>query len=67
LLQIIEYIKTNLNKDDIIFIDKENLKRDHIKTYIDLYNETRNYKYIFIDEIQNIENWEKAVLSLQNE
>lgn len=67
LLQIIEYIKFNFKKNNIIFIDKENLKRDHIKTYIDLYNETKNYKHIFIDEIQNIENWEKAVLSLQNE
>ena len=42
----------------------------HIKDYQDLYNyikenvRSKNKKYILLDEIQNVEKWEKAVNSL---
>jgi len=57
-------------KTDIIYINKENLEFDAIKTYLDLYNYINKNKsntgkcYVFIDEIQVIEDWEKAVLSM---
>ena len=42
----------------------------YIKDYQDLYNyikenvRSKNKKYILLDEIQNVEKWEKAVNSL---
>lgn len=68
--QIIDFLKyeKNLNLDNIIYIDKENLSFDFIKTWEDLYNyiEEKTSKingkiYLFIDEIQDIELWEKAI------
>ena len=69
LLQIIDYLKKDLkiNEQEIIYIDKENMNFDYINDYKILYEETKSYKYIFVDEIQNIKEWEKAILSLQNE
>lgn len=69
LLQIIDYLKNDLkiNEQEIIYIDKENMSFDYINDYTILYEKTKNYKYIFVDEIQNITEWEKAILSLQNE
>lgn len=67
LLQIIDYIK-HINKNaNIIFVDKEKYEFDRVKTYQDLV-EYCNSKivetsknYIFIDEVQDIENFEKAL------
>lgn len=69
LLQVIDYLKNDLkiNTDKIIYIDKESISWDHIKDYLSLYENVKNYNHIFIDEIQNISDWEKAVVSLQNE
>ena len=39
---------------------------DKIVDYKDLYDLVKNYKYIFVDEIQNIKLWEKAINSLLN-
>jgi predicted AAA+ superfamily ATPase len=69
LLQIVNYLENDLkiSKDEIVFIDKENIDFDNIIDYKHLYDATKNYKHIFCDEIQNIKDWEKAILSLQNE
>ncbi len=69
LYQIMDFLQyeKNINKNEIIYINKEDLKWDKIKNYKDLYKEIKNYKYIFVDEIGDIENWEKAIRSLQAE
>lgn len=58
LLQIINELTQNnkVNKSDIIYINKEDIKWDYINNYNDLYNLVKDYKYIFIDEIQDIKN-----------
>ena len=70
--QIIEELKNNnVTSEQIIFIDMEDLEFDFIKNYKDLYEyikskskDIKSKKYILIDEIQEIENWEKTVSSL---
>lgn len=68
----IKYIIENNKKANIIYIDKELYDFDNIKTYHDLlsYLETKllaDYKnYVFIDEIQEIQDFEKALRHLQN-
>jgi predicted AAA+ superfamily ATPase len=70
LLQLIEYIKTNLNDYHIIYINKEDILFRFIKTGIDLHNyvqsqrDVRKKNYIFIDEIQDIQEFEVALRSL---
>lgn len=70
LKQIINLLieEKTVNKENIIYIDKENLTFDFIKNYEDLFNyieekiKNLNWKiYIFIDEIQDIINWEKTI------
>jgi len=63
-------LKKDIPASNILYINKESLEFDHIKTYEDLYQYTKNYfkdskgkRYIFIDEIQEIDQWEKAVAS----
>lgn len=66
LYQIMDFLKSSNNEQsDIIYINKEDLQWDHIKTYNELFNIVKSYKYIFMDEIWDIENWEKAIRSLQ--
>lgn len=67
LLQLIERIKQFSKTANIIFIDKEDIRFDSIKNYTDLadfikpqLNKTRK-NYIFIDEIQDIAQFEKAL------
>lgn len=61
------------NANNIIYIDKENVRYDAIRTYSELYAYvTENIvpekeNYLFIDEVQEITDFEKAVLSLHNE
>jgi len=69
MLQIIDFIKQNNAEANIISINKEEFEFDFIKNYTDLYNyvkekskETKNY--LFIDEIQEITEFEKAIRSL---
>ena len=69
MLQIIDFIKQNNAEANIISINKEEFEFDFIKNYNDLYNyvkekskETKNY--LFIDEIQEITEFEKAIRSL---
>lgn len=68
LLQIIDEIKNNFwaKNEEIIYINKEDIKWDNVRDYNDLYNIVKDFKYIFIDEIQDIESWEKTIRSLQS-
>jgi predicted AAA+ superfamily ATPase len=74
LKQVIDELKNNGIKDDqILYIDKDSLAFDHIKDYKDLDNfVNKNFKkkkkrYLFIDEVQEIDEWQKAILSFFNE
>ena len=69
-LLINKLLKKNIPASNIIYINKESLEFDEIKNYKDLYRYVINYfkgvksrKYIFIDEIQEIAEWEKSVNS----
>lgn len=59
--------------NSIIYIDKENVRYDAIRTYTELYAYVKENiapekeNYLFIDEVQEIKEFEKAVLSLHNE
>ena len=70
LKQTIQYVKQIDNKANIIYIDKENLDFSHIKSAIELndYIKSNTKKgvknYIFIDEIQEIAQFEIALRSL---
>jgi uncharacterized protein len=65
-------INNGVNPNQILYINKEYLVFDSVNTYIDLNNLIRQYQeslkpegkvYLLIDEIQNIEGWEKLVNS----
>lgn len=62
LLSLIDHLK--LDPKSYIYINKEDLQRDHINSYQSLYNITKDYQTIFIDEVQEINEREKAVRSL---
>ncbi len=70
LYQLIHYIRQIDPEANIIYVNKESLEFDFLKTYKELNDyvlskskdNCRNY--IFIDEIQDIEDFEKAVRSL---
>ncbi|MCL2435340.1 MAG: ATP-binding protein [Lentimicrobiaceae bacterium] len=70
LLQTIEEIKALDNAANILYINKEDLKFDKIKTANDLYEYVQNNtksevkNYVFIDEIQEIAEFEKVLRSL---
>ena len=73
---ILRLFKDNLNKKsnaNVIFIDKEKHEFDDIKTYKDLnaYIDARRNKrkanYILVDEIQEIEGFEKSMCSYYEE
>lgn len=75
--KIKEMIGHNIKKEDILYLNFEdprlieiNFKeiREIIKLHWELYPEsTENQLYIFIDEPQNIKNWEIAVRALYDE
>ena len=68
LFQVMDLLEKKWVKtEEIIYINKENLKWEHIENYKDLYNEVKDFKYIFVDEIWDIFEWEKAIRSLQAE
>ena len=70
--QIIDKIKSqHIAEEQIIYINKELLDYDFIKTYQDLhqyvtdkFSQIAGQKYLFIDEVQEILEWEKAIASL---
>ncbi len=72
LQQIITILKNKkINADRIIYINKELIEFDKIRTYLDLHKYVKSKikgkqkkHYLFVDEVQEIENWEKAIASL---
>jgi len=69
LFQIMDLIKERNKKAKIVYINKELAEFDEIKNYQDLLQyikeQTKNKKsYLFIDEIQDIDNFEKALRDL---
>ena len=69
--QIVEELKNNgVEEENIIFIDLEHPKYNSIETreeldefLIPLIESGNHRKYLFLDEIQNVENWEISVNS----
>lgn len=67
LFQIIDFLQSSwIDKKDIIYLNKEDIKWDFVSDYNVLYEQVKDFKYIFIDEIQNIQDWEKTIRSLQS-
>lgn len=72
LLQIKDILTSKNPNSTIIFIDKEKYEFDSIKNYKDLIEyveskkENENFNYLFIDEIQDIEEFEKALRHFQS-
>jgi len=72
LKQIIELLKQNgIKTKQIVYINKELMKFDFIRNFKDLYTyiakqfeRVSEKKYLFVDEIQNIKDWEKTISSL---
>ena len=71
LLQYKDYlINEKIKEEDIIYMNFESATFYDIKDYKDLYNyikekvKNNNKKYILLDEVQNVDKWEKAVNSL---
>ena len=69
-----QLIAENIAPDNILIINMESLEYDFIKDYRSLYRFVKEkwkgvsgQKYLFIDEIQEIQSWEKAVNSLLSE
>lgn len=66
-----ELIKNGISGDHIIFINLEDLDYEYIKTASDLNKEIKsrildkNKYYIFIDEVQHVNEFEKALASLR--
>lgn len=69
--QIKDEILEQNSGENIIYINKEDYAFDAIKNYVDLMNfleptiKSKEKTYLFIDEIQEIEEFEKAIRSLQ--
>ena len=70
LLQYKDYLLSqNIQEKNIIYMNFESADWYNIKTYEDLYSYIKDHistekNYILLDEVQNIEKWEKAVNSL---
>jgi len=62
-----EYLLNNgVNEKNIIHINFESVIYDEINNYIELYNYIKNNlskgkNYILLDEVQNVDKWEKAI------
>ena len=69
ILKMIRDIKVKDENNNIIYIDKEKKAFDHIKTYqdlnsyIDTHYQNGKMNYILVDEIQEIEEFERTVRS----
>jgi len=72
LFQIIDAIKKSRKQPNIIYINKELNKFDKLKNYQDLLVYVKEHSkksvknYLFIDEIQDIDEFEKALRSLKS-
>lgn len=65
-----EIFSQGVSKNNVIVIQKESLRFEFIQNYKDLYDYVNEIKstiqgklYLFVDEIQIIEGWEKAITS----
>ena len=75
LLEVVklELIERGVQEEDIIFIDLDSKKyrkvkdADKLEEVIDDLSVTQNLKYIFIDEIQNVENFEEIINAYRTE
>jgi predicted AAA+ superfamily ATPase len=73
MFQVMTEIRKNNPDAEIIYIDKEDYQFDAIKTYLDLMNYLQKERknkgkcFLFIDEIQDIKNFELALRSLQSD
>lgn len=73
--QIINELQENkITDEQIVYINKENLQFNFIKDFLDLFNyvnqrfeNVETNKYLFIDEVQEITDWEKAISSFFSE
>lgn len=71
LKQVLEIIKSNFKPEHLIYINKEDYAFDNIKNYSDLIKyvesigEINSPKALFIDEIQEIDEFEKALRHFQ--
>ena len=69
LRQLIDHLSSdNVQPFQILFIDRENLSWDHIRDYTILHQTIETYfmgkewkKYLFIDEVQDITEWERTI------
>ncbi len=72
LKQIAQFIKEQKEDPNILYIDKEDLSFEHIRNYQDLVNfaevkkKADQLNFILIDEVQEIESFEKAIRHLQS-
>lgn len=72
LLQLMDIIRQQDSTGNIIYINKELFEHDSLRDYKDMiksvHSQTRHdvKNYLFVDEIQDIENFEKAIRSLQS-
>lgn len=71
-LLIKHLVATGVSRDQILYINMESLKWERISSYKELYSEVKDFKrrfpndlkiYLFIDEVQEIDQWEKAINS----
>lgn len=67
-----ELLNRGIQKENIVFINFESLKYEHLKEYHALYQEIvrqvegkENKVYILLDEIQEVDGWEKVINSLR--
>ncbi len=71
LLQLMDIVRHQDASANIIYINKELFEYDSLRDYKDLMNSVKSQtnlarnNYLFIDEIQDITNFEKAIRSLQ--
>lgn len=71
LLMFKDYLLHNeIEEDNIIYINFESALYDEIRNYKDLYHYVKNKikqnkVYLLLDEVQNVESWEKAINSFK--
>jgi uncharacterized protein len=69
MVQIMDYIKQQIPNSNIIYVDKENIEFNFVKTFKDLDNYVKSHSkegnnYLFIDEVQEIEDFQLSLRSL---
>lgn len=72
-LLIDKLISDGIRSENILLINMESLQFESIRDYNDLYEHVqmnlphRGKAYLFVDEVQNIRDWERAIASIQSE